>query len=171
MAHRYLVALGSNQWHSRFGEPRRVLRAAFERLDRQGLQLLAASPVIESAPLGHARRRYANAAALVKTPLAPDALLGRLKAIEAKFGRRGGGQRWGARVLDLDLVLWSGGAWASPGLVVPHPAFRARRFVLAPAAAVAPRWRDPLTGLTLRHLLTRLTRPRPLPIARKRWGP
>lgn len=171
MAQRYLVALGSNRRHHRHGRPEGVLRAAFAALDRKGLKLKAASPIVASAPLGPSRRRYANAAALVKTPLAPDALLGRLKAIEAKFGRRGGGQRWGARVLDLDLVLWSGGAWASPGLVVPHPAFRARRFVLAPAAAVAPRWRDPLTGLTLRHLLTRLTRRRPLPIARKRWGP
>ena len=142
-----------------------MLRAAFAALDRKGLRLKAASPIIASAPLGPSLRCYANAAALVKTKRDPADLLARLKKIEAHFGRRRGGQRWAARVLDLDLVLWSGGAWSSPGLTVPHAAFRQRAFVLGPATRIAPRWRDPLTGLTLRQLLARLTRPRPLPIA------
>ena len=142
-----------------------MLRAAFAALDRKGLKLKAASPTMASAPLGPSLRRYANAAALVKTRLAPDELLGRLKAIEQRFGRRVGGRRWSARVLDLDIVLWSGGAWSSPGLTIPHAEFRSRRFVLVPAVAIAPHWRDPLTALTVRHLLARLTRPRPLPIA------
>ena len=162
---RYLVALGSNRRHHRLGRPEAVLRAAFGALDGKGLKLKAASPIVASAPLGPSHRRYANAAALVKTRLAPEDMLDRLQAIERRFGRRGGGRRWGARVLDLDIVLWSGGAWSSPGLTVPHTAFRTRRFVLGPAARIAPRWRDPLSGLSLRHLLARLTRPRPLPIA------
>ena len=162
MKQRYLIALGSNRRHHRHGDPRGVVRAAFAALDRKGLKLKAASPVVASAPLGPSRRRYANAAALVKTDLAPDALLERLKAIERRFGRRGGGQAWSARVLDLDIALWSGGAWASPGLTIPHVSLRARRFVLAPAVKIAPTWRDPLTGLTLRHLLARLERRRPL---------
>lgn len=162
MKQRYLIALGSNRRHHRHGDPRGVLRAAFAALDRKGLKLKAASPIVASAPLGPSRRRYANAAALVKTDLAPDALLDRLKTIEQRFGRRGGGQAWSARVLDLDIALWSGGAWASPGLTIPHVSLRERGFVLAPAVAIAPAWRDPLTGLTLRHLLARLDRPRPL---------
>ena len=71
--------------------------------------------------------------------------------------------RWGARVLDCDIVLWDGGAWSSPRLTIPHSQFRSRAFVLAPAMAIAGDWRDPLGGLTLRHLHTRLTRPRPVP--------
>ena len=161
MAQRYLIALGSNRRHHRHGRPEAVLRAAFGELDRKGLKLKAASPIIASAPLGPSRRRYANAAALVKSKLAPDELLDRLQGIERRFGRRRGGQRWGQRVLDLDIVLWSGGAWGSPGITVPHTAFRQRRFVLDPMVAIAPRWRDPLTGLTLRPLLARLIRPRP----------
>jgi 2-amino-4-hydroxy-6-hydroxymethyldihydropteridine diphosphokinase len=145
-----------------------VLQAAFKALDRKGLKLKAASPIFATAPLGPSRRRFANAAALVKTKLAPDALLIRLQAIERKFGRRRTGQRWGPRVLDLDIVLWSGGAWSSSGLTVPHRNFRARTFVLRPAVAIAPAWRDPFSGLTLRQLLARLTRPRPLPSARTR---
>ncbi|MCW1429647.1 2-amino-4-hydroxy-6-hydroxymethyldihydropteridine diphosphokinase [Novosphingobium sp. JCM 18896] len=161
MKQRYLIALGSNRRHHRHGDPRGVLRAAFAALDRKGLKLKASSPIMASAPLGPSRRRYANAAALVKTDLAPDALLDRLKTIERRFGRRRGGQAWSTRVLDLDIVLWSGGAWASPGLTVPHVSLRERRFVLAPAVTIAPTWRDPLTGLTLRHLLARLDRRRP----------
>ena len=157
---RYLLALGSNTRHVAYGAPEGVLRAAFAALDGQGLRLEAASPLIRSAPIGPSRRRYANAAALVSSDFLPDAMLVRLKQIERRFGRTRGGQRWGARVLDLDIALWEGGAWASRGLTVPHVAFRERAFVLTPATALAPRWRDPLTGLTLRQLRTRLTKPR-----------
>jgi 2-amino-4-hydroxy-6-hydroxymethyldihydropteridine diphosphokinase len=123
----------------------------------------AAAPIMASAPVGPSLRRYANSAALITTDLAPDELLDALKDIERRFGRRPRGQRWSARVLDLDLVLWSGGAWSSPGLTVPHVAFRERDFVLAPALALVPDWRDPLSNLSLRHLKARLTRPRPMP--------
>lgn len=171
MAERYLIALGSNQRHHRHGLPAAMLRAAARELDRKGLSLKAMSPIVATAPLGPSRRRFANAAAVVKSKLMPDALLLRLKAIERHFGRRSRGRAWGPRVLDLDIVLWSGGAWFSRDLIVPHVAFRTRRFVLEPVAHIAPRWRDPLTGLTIAHLLARLTRPRPLPIARTQWGP
>jgi len=167
-AHRYLIALGSNQRHARFGAPRRVLAAALERLAAEGQRVTAAAPVIETAPVGPSIRRYANAAALIETRLEPEALLALLKRLEREFGRRPGGQRWRARVLDLDLVLWSGGPYASPALTIPHPLFRERLFVLGPAAAIAPDWRDPLTGLTLRQLHARLTGPRPLPRVRAR---
>ena len=138
-----------------------MLRAAIAAL---GGKVQAVSPIIASAPLGPSRRRYANAAVIVHSKRDPDALLARLQTIEQLFGRRRGGQRWGTRVLDLDIILWSGGAWSSPGLTIPHIAFRSRAFALTPAAAIAPRWRDPLTGLSLRQLHARLTKSRPLPI-------
>lgn len=163
MKQRYLIALGSNQRHHRHGRPERVLQAALDALGRGGVKVLEAAPVIRSAPLGPSRRRYANGAALIKTRLDPIELLDLLKAIEAAFGRRNSGQRWAARVLDLDIVLWSGGAWSSPGLTIPHIEFRERAFVLGPAGALASAWRDPLTGLSLRQLHSRLTRPRAIP--------
>ena len=128
------------------------------------VDLFAQSPVISSAPVGPSQRTYANAAAVVASPLDPPALLARLNAIEAHFGRERRGQRWRARVLDLDIILWSGGIWAEdrPALAIPHPAMRIRNFVLGPAAVIAPDWRDPVTGLTIRHLQCRLTRPKPL---------
>lgn len=163
MPRRYLIALGSNVRHVRHGAPPRVLTAALAALAEAGVVVQAASPLLASAPLGPSRRRYANGAALLETALEPDALLALLKRIERGFGRTRGGQRWAARVLDLDIVLWSGGAWSSPGLTVPHPAFRERPFVLRPALAIVPDWRDPLSGLSLRQLHARLTRPRRLP--------
>ena len=163
MPQRYLIALGSNRRHPRHGPPECVLRAALRAIADQGIAVIAAAPIVHSAPLGPSRRRYANGAALVETALAPPDLLGLLKTIERGFGRRGGGQRWTSRVLDLDVVLWSGGAWSDPDLTVPHREFRKRDFVLGPALRIAPDWRDPITALSLRQLHARLTRPRPIP--------
>jgi 2-amino-4-hydroxy-6-hydroxymethyldihydropteridine diphosphokinase len=163
--HRYLIALGSNVPHPHHGRPAAVLRAAFLALNEDGLALEAAAPIVASAPVGPSQRRYANSAALVRTRLEPRALLHHLKAMEARFGRRVRGMRWRARVLDLDVILWTGGHFASASLHIPHPLYRERAFVLAPAVRIAPNWRDPHTGLTLRQQATRLTRPRPAPRA------
>ena len=159
---RYLIALGSNKRHHRHGAPAGVLAAALDALAAHGIAVLAVAPVLQSAPLGPSKRRYANGAALIESDLDPEELLALLKSTERQFGRRSGGQRWASRVLDLDIVLWSGGAWSSPDLTVPHKSFRQRDFVLRPARALAPLWRDPITGLSLNHLHARLTQPRRL---------
>ncbi|HEU0043206.1 2-amino-4-hydroxy-6-hydroxymethyldihydropteridine diphosphokinase [Sphingomonas sp.] len=151
----YAIALGSNR-RGRHGPPEAEVRAAARALGARTL-----SRVMASAAIGPSVRRFANAVALVDSDLSPPAMLVLCKRIERDFGRRRG-QRWGARVIDLDLVLWSGGAWRSVGLSVPHHAFRERRFVLGPLVQVAPGWRDPATALTVRQLHARLTRPRPL---------
>lgn len=153
----YVVAAGSNRC-GRHGRPAAEVAAAIAALKGR----VMASPIVTSAPLGPSTRRFANAAALVETKAGPEKLLRRLKAIERRFGRRAG-RRWGARVIDLDIILWSGGAYEAPGLVIPHPAFRARAFVLGPMLALAPGWRDPLSGRTVRQLHARLTRPRAVP--------
>ncbi|PKP90478.1 MAG: 2-amino-4-hydroxy-6-hydroxymethyldihydropteridine diphosphokinase [Alphaproteobacteria bacterium HGW-Alphaproteobacteria-16] len=143
---RYVVALGSNR-RGRHGSPPQEVQAA---LDSMG-GVITVSPIIATAPLGPSRRRFANAAALIETAETPPELLVRLKAIESAFGRRPG-RRWDSRVIDLDIILWSGGAWSGPGLTVPHPLFRQRDFVLRPLLAIVPGWRDPLTGRAMRQL-------------------
>jgi 2-amino-4-hydroxy-6-hydroxymethyldihydropteridine diphosphokinase len=135
-----------------------VLHAALERLADERLAVEAVAPVLLTAPVGPSLRRYANSAAVIETNIDPPALLDLLKHIEREFGRRTGGQRWTSRVLDLDIVLWSGGAWGTRSLTIPHPLFRTRNFVLTPAATIAPRWRDPITGLSVNHLHAQLTR-------------
>ena len=149
----YALALGSNR-RSRHGPPAETLADAASEL---GVELL--SRIRMTAAVGPAGRGFANAAAILRSRLDPPELLADLKALEQEFGRRPG-RRWGPRVLDLDIILWSEGSWAGPGLVVPHPEFRRRSFVLEPLAEVAPDWRDPLTGLAVRHLLARLRRGR-----------
>ena len=163
--HRYLIALGSNVRHPQYGAPPAVLRAALGVLSGESMQVEAASPIVASAPLGPSRRRYANGVAVVNTTLEPEHLLAHLQSIEAHFGRRSRGMRWQARVLDLDVILWSGGPFASDDLMIPHPEYRRRRFVLQPSGSIAPDWRDPLTGLTIRQLSTRLTKSQPVPRA------
>ncbi len=167
----YLVALGSNQRHPRYGAPRRVLQAALAALNGDGVKTICAAPIVETAPLGPSHRRFANSACIVSSPLDPEAMLDRLQEIERQFGRRRMGQRWRARVLDLDIVLWSGGAYSAPALTIPHPAFRQRAFVLAPAVKIARRWRDPIGGLTVQQLFARLTKPHPLPSGSHVVGP
>jgi 2-amino-4-hydroxy-6-hydroxymethyldihydropteridine diphosphokinase len=147
----YAIAIGSNRPHHRHGDPAGVVRAAMHALAEVGV-VTARSRILRTAPLGPAGRSFANAVAILETDLAPPALLASLKQLERRFGRRRG-RRWGARVLDLDIILWSGGTWAEGGLTVPHPEFRKRRFVLAPLGQVAPGLRDPLTGRTVRQLL------------------
>lgn len=164
----YLIALGSNQRHVRHGAPGEVLRAALVAMAEAGMAVAASSGIITTTPLGPSQRRYANAAALVRFGGEPPRLLAHLQNLERSFGRRQGGQPWRARVLDLDVVLWQGGAWSSPGLTIPHSEFRQRGFVLGPARQIAGQWRDPLTGLSLAQLHARLTKPRPLPIGRMR---
>lgn len=163
MTQLYLIALGSNRRHHRHGLPAAVLRAALQDLVGRGVRVLRAAPIMSSAPIGPSLRRYANSAALIASDLAPGDLLDLLKQVEADFGRRSGGQRWSSRVIDLDIILWSGGAYAEPGLIIPHSLFRQRDFVLRPAVAIAPQWRDPVTGLSLRQLTARLTRSRLAP--------
>lgn len=139
-----------------------MLTAALEQLEAEGVNVIAVAPPMVTDPVGPSIRRYANSAVIVATRLAPPDLLALLKRIEREFGRRAGGQRWRARVLDLDVVLWSGGPYVDRSLTIPHPLFRERGFVLGPANAIAALWRDPVTGLTLRQLHARLTRRGPL---------
>jgi 2-amino-4-hydroxy-6-hydroxymethyldihydropteridine diphosphokinase len=154
VSHLYAIAIGSNRPHGRHGRPAGVVEAAIARLDRD-FGLFDASPIILNAASGGAGRDFANAIALVESDLEPQAMLKQLKALEREFGRRSG-KRWGPRVLDLDIALWSGGRYQAPRLRIPHPEIERRSFVLSPLASVAPSWR--VQGpLTVRHLAYRLS--------------
>lgn len=158
--HIYAIASGSNRRHHAYGSPRNVVADAHRALEAMpDIDLVDEAVILSTPAMGAAKRQFANSALFLATPLNPPALLERLKDLEQSFGRRRG-QRWGDRVLDLDIILWSGGIWAESGLSIPHPEFRRRRFVLAPLAAILPDWRDPVSHCTIRQLLHRLDRPR-----------
>ncbi len=150
----YLIALGSNQRHALLGAPRRILAEALAALEMPDIDVYSQSPIITSQPIGPSKRQFANAAVILATRLTPPELLGRLKQIEVHFGRRSTGQRWRERILDLDIILWSGGIWTSenPTLAIPHLDWKNRPFVLNPAAQIAADWRDPITGKTIQQL-------------------
>lgn len=153
----YAIAIGSNRPHGRFGRPAGVVEAAIARLDEE-FGLFDASPIVLNSAHGGAGRDFANAVTLVESDLEPADVLERLKAIERAFGRRSG-RRWGPRVLDLDIVLWSGGKFRSRRLAIPHPQIARRSFVLGPLATIAPGWR--MGSFTVRHLHHRLARRAP----------
>ncbi|MBA3526124.1 MAG: 2-amino-4-hydroxy-6-hydroxymethyldihydropteridine diphosphokinase [Pseudomonadota bacterium] len=157
--HLYAIAIGSNRPHGRYGRPPGVVEAAIAALDRD-FGLFDASPILLNPAHGGTGRDFANSVALVESSLSPPDMLRALKHLERDFGRRRG-RRWGSRVLDLDIIAWSGGRWRSRELTIPHPATAVRSFVIGPMAAVAPNW--PIArGLTPRQLRHRLARPLPV---------
>ena len=98
---------------------------------------------------------FLNAAAVGESPLSAPAILDVLLAVEQGFGRDRPHRR-APRTLDLDLILYGEQTIEVPGLTVPHPRFRERRFVLEPLAEIAPEWIDPVTGKTVLELLNAL---------------
>lgn len=147
---RVAIALGSN-----LGDRRSHLDTAVRELG-QLLKNLVPSTYLETEPVGViAQPRFLNAAVVGSTALPPGQLLEALLAIEAGCGRLRPAPGV-ARTLDLDLILYGNRVIDEPGLVVPHPRFRERRFVLQPLAEIAPQMVDPVTGLTVQELLDRL---------------
>ncbi len=145
------VAIGSN-----LGDREAQIASAIHRLGAT-VQQLRVSTILETAPVGvpDAQRDYLNAVAVGVTTLEPRALLEELFAIERDCGRTRNFQN-AARTLDLDLILYGDRVIDEPGLVVPHPRYRERAFVLQPLVELAADWRDPVTSRTMAELLARL---------------
>ncbi|MDP5306775.1 2-amino-4-hydroxy-6-hydroxymethyldihydropteridine diphosphokinase [Paracoccus spongiarum] len=172
-----IVALGANL-PSADGSASETLGSALSILHaEQDISISAASRIWQTPayPPGSGPD-YANAVVLVRSRLAPEALLVRLHAIEARMGRDRGTGRWSARVLDLDLIAVGNlvrpdsatqRAWvalpparqaveAPDRLILPHPRLQDRGFVLAPLAEIAPHWCHPLTGRSVAGMLADL---------------
>jgi len=151
-----LIALGAN-----LGERRHTLSAAFVQLARlPGTLLLKRSQLHATRPIGGpvGQGEFLNAAALLSTSLSPAELMGGLHKIEAAANRQRI-ERWQARTLDLDLLLYDEQVIDGPnaqGLVVPHPRMSFRRFVLEQAVDVAPGMVHPPSGWTIAGLLFHL---------------
>ncbi len=149
---RVAIALGSN-----LGDREDYLRLALDALT-PAIDRLRVSTFHDTAPVGVGPQpTFLNAAAVGETSLGARPLLETLLAIERDLGR----ERpfpGAPRTLDLDLILYGDAIIdEAPSLVVPHPRFRERRFVLEPLVEIAPDWRDPVTGQTVEELLRTLT--------------
>lgn len=140
---RACIGLGSN-----LGQPAAQLARAFAALDRlPKTRVISRSSLYRSRPLGGLDQPdYLNAAAVLETGLDAHALLDELLAIEAAQGRVRGGERWAARTLDLDLLVYGAERHDDPCLTVPHPGLAARDFVLHPLFEIAPELEIPGVG-------------------------
>ena len=129
------VGIGSN-----LEMPARQVDAAIALLaETPDSRLVTYSSLYRSAAFGGIEQPdFVNAAAAMLTRLEPDAFLEALQSIEKRQGRVRGAARWGPRVLDLDLLVYSGRTIDAPGLTVPHPGIAERNFVLLPLAEIAP---------------------------------
>ena len=144
------IALGSN-----LGDRAAHLAFAVHHLQFL-LTAVRVSSWHETAPIGVSPQPdFLNGAVIGQTALGARDLLTRLRAIEDVSGRCR--PHDGApRTLDLDLILFGGVVLDEPGLQVPHPRFRERRFVLEPLSEIAGDWVDPVSGLAVNDLLAEL---------------
>jgi 2-amino-4-hydroxy-6-hydroxymethyldihydropteridine diphosphokinase len=129
------IGIGAN-----LGDPIAQVRRALDRLARDvpGTRLLARSRLYRNPPMGpQDQPDYVNAVAAIDTSLGPQPLLEELHRLEREQGRERSGPRWGARSLDLDLLLYGDQVIDAPGLRVPHPGLCERDFVLFPLFEVA----------------------------------
>ena len=130
------IAFGSN-----LGDRAENLRQAARLLrENPRVDVLAASDIYETDPVGPADQgRFLNAVLKVETDLPPREFLDLLLKIERELGRvRTPGERWGPRVIDLDLLVFGDLSIDEPGLTIPHPRMHERLFVLIPLRDVAP---------------------------------
>lgn len=123
---RAYVGLGSN-----LGDRLDNLKRAVELLLEKGLSVMEASSVYETDPVGPPQPDFLNAAVVVDCDLPPVELVGLLKQVEAEIGREQS-ERWGPRVIDLDLLLYGEESVSKPGVTVPHAELTNRAFALVP---------------------------------------
>lgn len=133
--HPAYIGVGSN-----LDDPRAQLLRAFSKIaEIPSTRVIVTSPIYRSRPLGAVKQPdFANAVVGVLTQLEPQALLAGLRDIEAAQGRPQQRERWGPRVIDLDLLVYGRERRQDPELTVPHPGIVERNFVLYPLADIAP---------------------------------
>jgi 2-amino-4-hydroxy-6-hydroxymethyldihydropteridine diphosphokinase len=148
-----LLGLGSN-----LGDRETTLSAALTEIKAlPDVQLAQHSAWHHSRPIGgpSGQNEFLNAAALIETTIAPPLLLDELHDIENRHGRKPA-DRWTARTLDIDILLYGNEVMETPALTLPHPRMSFRRFVLEPAAEIAPKMLHPVIGWPIERLLLHL---------------
>ena len=145
---RSALALGSNM-----GDSQKTLEAAIQILAQTpGISLEARSNWYQTKAVGPPQPDYLNGCVTLQVEILPHQLLDILLGIEQQFGRVRQ-ERWGPRILDLDLLLFDDIILDTQNLKIPHPRMRDRAFVLVPLAEIAPDWVEPVSGYVIKELL------------------
>ena len=150
-----LIGLGAN-----LGNRALTLTSAIDMIAKLPVTShVSPSGFYETAPIGGPAGQppFLNAAVSFCTKLSPDDLVSELRKIERMLGRERH-ERWSARTIDLDVLLFGDQTIVTEHLIVPHDRFPFRRFVLEPAAEIAAEWVHPTTGLSISELASRLDR-------------
>ena len=149
IAHQVYIGIGSN-----VGNKRENFFEAVTRLAKlPDTRVLKESSLYESEPLGDAKEWYVNGAVEIETKFKPDMLLKKFKNIERAMGRKKIKKRWGARIIDLDILLYDSAVVKKKHLKIPHPEMSTRKFVLIPLSEIAPQVIHPELGVTISELL------------------
>ena len=175
---RVFVGIGSNE-----GDRLEHISRAIQRLSHTpGMQVSRMATIYDTEPLGPPQPEYLNTVIELDTTLSPQQLLEALKRLERQLGRVPSAQRWGPRVIDLDILLYDDRVLRpsraprqrrgrrrkcrgtqsidnEPVLIIPHPRMHERRFVLEPLAQLAPKLVHPVLKQTVAELLAALPAP------------
>lgn len=147
--HIAFIGLGSNM-----GDKLANLKKAIEGLGKiQGTKVLTVSSLYKTEPVGDVEQDwFVNAVAEVETGLTPRELLNKLLYIEKNLGRIRD-EKWGPRVIDLDILLYDNLVMDEEGLSIPHPYLHKRGFVLVPLAEIAPKVIHPKLKKSMSELM------------------
>ncbi len=146
------LGIGSNM-----GNPASNCKDAVIRMSGiEGVSVLGVSSLYRTQPVGFEDQNwFANGVIEIRTSLKPRALMDVIQRVEEEMGRIRV-QKWGPRIIDIDIIMYGQAIIEEGGLVIPHPEFHKRRFVLVPLNEIAPCAIHPLFGISVKGLLDRL---------------